>query len=734
MKDLTCLFDLFDKKIFRIPDYQRGYAWNESQLNDFWDDLIYLNKDKFHYTGMISLKKLDKDVYNNWKEEKWIFDERSYEAYHVVDGQQRLTTLVILINCIIKFANHKNINFLNGVDLEEIKNRYIVEYKKPEKILKAYKFGYETDNPSFEFLRYKILEENHPGSLLETFYTLNLEKANQYFTKKIQDLFKNQEREGLELLLDKVCNKLLFNIYYIDDNFDVYTAFETMNNRGKKLSNLEILKNRLIYLTTIFPDRTISIETKNQIRRNINESWKEIYYQLGRDKNKPLDDDEYLKNHWSMYFKYSRNKGNAYIDFLFGKYFNSKSVYKAKSKTTDDNDLTIEKINNYVESLKSVAKYWYYSFNPEKNEYEFSKDEIQWINKLNRIDINYFRTLVVASFLNKKIDESRRIKLFKTIEKFIFLCFRLGRIQSTYLSSKSYAFAEQLMKGTIEIEEIIEYFEKKFKEKEKEATNSFAERVRSSFDNDQEKGYYGWKYLSYFLFEYEMKLYSEKGHSPKLLDWSEFTKSERDKISIEHIFPQTPTKWYWRNQFRNYNDDEKRCLSNSLGNLIALSQKINSELQNNEFEYKKEKYSTGCISELEIAKHDDWNPNTILDRGKKLLKFMQNRWGFTFSQDEETLLGLTFMNDERESKPEITQDSDFKISQLEKDDQELNYFADKNQNMVELYEMLFTSIKEKYKDLSAVQTNWCVTLKDEKQAKTIANINILRSKLKIMGV
>ena len=40
MNELVSLSDLFVKKIFRIPDYQRGYAWGESQLDDFWDDLI----------------------------------------------------------------------------------------------------------------------------------------------------------------------------------------------------------------------------------------------------------------------------------------------------------------------------------------------------------------------------------------------------------------------------------------------------------------------------------------------------------------------------------------------------------------------------------------------------------------------------------------------------------------------------------------------------------------------
>lgn len=70
MNDLISLSQLFDKSIFRIPDYQRGYAWSESQFDDFWDDIINLNNGRNHYTGMLSLKELDKTSYDGWTEEK----------------------------------------------------------------------------------------------------------------------------------------------------------------------------------------------------------------------------------------------------------------------------------------------------------------------------------------------------------------------------------------------------------------------------------------------------------------------------------------------------------------------------------------------------------------------------------------------------------------------------------------------------------------------------------------
>ena len=220
MNDLISLSQLFDKRIYRIPDYQRGYAWTDSQLEDFWDDLNNLTEDRYHYTGMLSLKELDKSVWEKWDEERWIIRDKGYSAFHVVDGQQRLTTFIILVSSIIKFAKAHNIEYLNGDELEDIKSRYIVEYKKPEKINKAFKFGYESDNPSFEFLRYSILEEGHSGTLQETFYTLNLERAKKYFDEHLENLFEEKGEEEIQNVFKKLINNRLWQIMWVMINMN----------------------------------------------------------------------------------------------------------------------------------------------------------------------------------------------------------------------------------------------------------------------------------------------------------------------------------------------------------------------------------------------------------------------------------------------------------------------------------------------------------------------------------
>ena len=179
MNDLLSLTDLFNRAIFRIPDYQRGYSWEKLQLEEFWSDILNLLPNREHYTGMISLKKLDREYTSDekWNDERWLLDNWNYNAYHVVDGQQRLTTFVILINEIVSFYKRINPNkemnqiFINSIPLNKIEEDFLV-ITKPDSadIIKTFKFGYEADNPSYEFFKHKILGEPNSGLLSETFY------------------------------------------------------------------------------------------------------------------------------------------------------------------------------------------------------------------------------------------------------------------------------------------------------------------------------------------------------------------------------------------------------------------------------------------------------------------------------------------------------------------------------------------------------------------------------------
>lgn len=695
MNQLQSLFDIFQKRLFKIPDYQRGYAWTTRQLEDFWEDIINLPPDRFHYTGLLSLKKIEAETWGKWNDEKWLIEQRAHKPFYVVDGQQRLTTFVVFIQVISELLKSLPINkgknvsdiYLGTFSLRDICEEYLVVEQPPQRIVKTYKFGYEVDNPSFKFLKYRIFNEPNSGSIQETFYTLNLENAKAFFKENLDAFYNTDGINGLEEIYKKITQNLMFNVYEIGDDFDVFVAFETMNNRGKKLSNLELLKNRLIYLTTLYGDDELKSDERNSLRETINEAWKEVYFQLGRNKQNPLNDDDFLTAHWIMYFTYSRQKGDDYIRYLLEQEFTPQNIYTKTSVLTstiqefkeiiEENESEIleeeptlgikivlhsklrpKQIETYVNSLKSAAIHWYNNHNPINNP-DLKPDESLWMDRLNRVGIAYFRPLVTASFLLEDLNSYDRVKLFTAIERFIFVTFRMSRAMSTYRNSEFYRASRQLLNGELSVDKIVEMLNERmdyaFYKLDGTSEQFFDAGYFQKYLEKQFKsggGYYYWNALRYFLYEYEMEKVRKRGNAK--IDWKLFVKSEKDKVSIEHIYPQTITNC-WKVGFKSYKKDKQIYFQGSLGNLVPLSQSINSSLQNDCFAHKKnprynernivvrQGYDDGSHSEIEVSKYADWSPNAILDRGLKMLSFMERRWDVKF-ENEKAKVELLFLD------------------------------------------------------------------------------------------
>lgn len=684
MRELLTLDDIYNKKIYRIPDYQRGYAWTKPQLIDFWEDLVSLSKNRFHYTGVISIKSVPDDVSTNWNDENWLMKSRGFKAYYVVDGQQRMTTISIFIQCLIEqirsFKINQNLDdeyiYLGSYNLKEIVEKFMVVSQPPHKITKTYLFGYEVDNPSFEFLRHKIYNEGFSTTITETYYTLNLENAKDFFNDNLINLKKEKGESIFQEIFEKLTQKLMFNLYEIGDDFDVFVAFETMNNRGKKLSNLELLKNRLIYLTSLYSDDEVKDSDRVTVRNKINTAWKEIYYQLGRNKKNPLNDDDFLRAHWILYFKYSRKRGDDYINFLLNDYFNPKKVLEkipikydkiidivetresdnVDEDSDDDNAddfiptlttyLKITAIDDYVKSIMESARHWYNTFNPQTNT-DYTKEESKAVDRLNRIGIGYFRPLLMASFYNSKILSDQRTRLIDAIERFIFLAFRISRAQSNFRNSVYYNATRELATNAISSEIIIKNLEDDLSWiKDTDGTlriSPFKDFIYRKFISGT--GFYGWNGLKYFLYEYEDQLMLSRG-VPKV-SWNNFVKNEKDKVSIEHIYPQTPSGECWNYAFENLEEDRKKRLTNMLGNLLLLSQSINSSLQNICFADKikvlvdddgntvRNAYSNGSYSEQKVASLPTWNATQIEIRSLELLNFLEKRWNITIGDNNK---------------------------------------------------------------------------------------------------
>ncbi|MGX2984198.1 DUF262 domain-containing protein [Helicobacter sp. 23-1048] len=615
------LSSLFNGNFYRIPDYQRGYAWGEEQLEDFWQDLEN-SKGHKHYTGVLSLAKVDDE---EKKKSEWVKDKAASEgeAYYIVDGQQRLTTSMILLKVILDFVDSDE---FAGEETQDLRKKYIGKKRGGEQY---YFFGYTFDNPSHKFLRSKIFGDEISEGIEESIYTKNLEFAKEFFKKKIN-------KENIEEVFKTLTQNFVFNVYQISDSFDVFVAFETMNNRGKLLSSLELLKNRLIYLSTKLDDEG------DYLRNEINTCWKEVYKFLGKNSKNVLQDDEFLKVHWLMYFDaYERKSGEPHRSFLLKEHFITTKVM--------DKKLGAEDIKSYAMNLKDCVEHYYFLHNlnyPEyKNRYKINDDIIKWLEKIQRLNFGAFEPLLVAVLYKRaqeiekgnSFDDSAFVELLKHIEKFLFLMFRISYRQANFKEQDICKNAYLYFRNEKTIDEI-KYFIKEIYFDSIELGQLKA-KVETYF-REQRGGYFAWKGLRYFLFEYEECLREDNKRNTNKISWKweDFTKSIKDSTTIEHILPQTPesnSEWETMlNQTPGIKGKQEKArkanihqLTNSLGNLVPLSQPLNSELGRKPFEQKVERYKEGSYAEIEISQSKKWDKQAIENRSEKLLDFMFERWG-----------------------------------------------------------------------------------------------------------
>ena len=146
--------------------------------------------------------------------------------------------------------------------------------------------------------------------------------------------------------------------------------------------------------------------------------------------------------------------------------------------------------------------------------------------------------------------EQERVDCLKAIERFIFIGFRISRAQSNYGNSKYFNLSRMLYREGLGIKELNETLKENlswtFSEGNLLKIGAFKEYISYKF-NIEKTGFYGWNGLRYFLYEYEEALRTAR-NQPKL-SWNLFVKGEKDRISIEHIFPQTANQSCWELHF-----------------------------------------------------------------------------------------------------------------------------------------------------------------------------------------
>jgi uncharacterized protein with ParB-like and HNH nuclease domain len=160
------------EKVFQIPLYQRNYSWEKSQLEDLWDDLIYLDIGKKHYFGTILLKK------SGTKQSGL----KTFDVYEIIDGQQRITTILILLKEMIVQFKGICTDADSKAELEDLEKNYL-KYKD------IYKLELLGDDAEF-FRRQIIDDQDYPDETL-TPSQRRLKFSKAYYRGKFGDIKKS---------------------------------------------------------------------------------------------------------------------------------------------------------------------------------------------------------------------------------------------------------------------------------------------------------------------------------------------------------------------------------------------------------------------------------------------------------------------------------------------------------------------------------------------------------------
>lgn len=218
-----------NNKKFIVPKFQRDYSWNSEQWDDLWQDIeTMMSKKEDHYMGYLVMQTTDD------------------KTFYIIDGQQRFTTITLLIlaaiKCIKTIAN----------DSDEDGNT-----KRVENLLSTY-IGKE-DPVSLVYDNILVLNRNNDPYYrdyvvkMENLRVRNL-KATEKLMKRcfefLEQKLKNRYKSGKEYaqFIQYVVDNLYFTEIIVTDELNAFRVFETLNARGVQLSSSDLLKNYLFSL------------------------------------------------------------------------------------------------------------------------------------------------------------------------------------------------------------------------------------------------------------------------------------------------------------------------------------------------------------------------------------------------------------------------------------------------------------------------------------------------------
>lgn len=546
-----------------IPSYQRRYSWGEDQFEDLWKDLNKIEHEKEdHFIGTIVFKSNEGSV-----------AQGAVKELDIVDGQQRITTISILICAIRDYLEERNAEKSETESIEKKLYR-LNTYEKKEEI--KLKLG-NLDRESYESLVKGNIQNVDNENILEGY---------NYFKQKLENSF--EEREKIKNLYEKIINQLIYVSITAKGHSDAYELFESMNNRGLSLSPVDLMKNYLLMKCSK------NDETSEDRIENL---WGEVI--------KNIDNIGDLRNPGNTFFRQYFMSSKKYG--FDNKITKNKLYEPIFTQTVDESD----SLEDFLKDLKEKSNLYNNLMEANIDNFNVSvNSEINRLLKDARVISRTSFTLLLRSFI--EMDDSESLK--KVIRMSNTLLLRRQVCDRT--TSPHDDIFSHLSQNMFDSEDPIAYMKSYLKEDDRLPSD---EQFKEYFANEDFKNNPTTKYI---LSQIEENHFGKGGK--KVVE-------SRYQVHIEHILPVRMGKNLRKMWLEPYNisDKDHNEFKKKIGNLTLLEEDPNISASNRSFEKKKDYYApekTDFKMTHELENHSKWKPHKIKQRSEKLADIACDIW------------------------------------------------------------------------------------------------------------
>lgn len=534
---------------YEIPKFQRDYTWDTEQWDDLWQDIKALmsDDDEEHYMGYLVLQT------SNNKE------------FLVIDGQQRLTTMSILIlstlKCLIDLVDSNIDPENNLLRKNNLLNSYI-GYVDPVTLISNNKLRLNRNSNDY-YKQHLVLLKELPLRNTNTSEKNMRECFNWYYDK-----IKKEYKTGEELagFVDSIVDKLFFTVIEVTDQLNAFKVFETLNARGVQLSASDLLKNHLFSVVDETQPHISEIEELENI-------WSKIVGKLGEQKF-----EDYLRYYWN-----SRNKS-------VGK----KNLFK----TIKSSIKTKQEVFGLIRNLNDTADIFLAIQNPEDDLWR-DKPEIQKsLRELKLFQIRQTYSLFISGYRNLTTEGFSR--LTKTCSIISLRYNIIGGLNPN---------VQEDIYNTVAL---------KIESQKKFAASDFLSIYvqDNSFENDFSSKEFKNTTRNHKIVKYLLSKIEIYEHNNEI-------DIDSDLFTIEHILPENADE-----AWGDFSSDEINRSRFRIGNLTLLEKKLNREAAQKSYSEKCKIFekSHSKLTNLIPTKFGNWNEEKIAKRQRDLAKHAKAIW------------------------------------------------------------------------------------------------------------